>query len=216
MNNEEEKLELMLSLQEGVNSIINPQWKSAGQAWHRAIWMECAEILDREGDWKWWKAAPKFESDHARAQHREQQQIELCDIWHFVLSWALEEDQPAARLLPAAGIADDEDKNACIEALVAQAIARDLPGLLPHFHAACRIFGLGFDRLFELYVGKNVVNRFRQDRGYKTGGYRKRFGGMEDNEHLSEIMAGLTDTPIFELADTLYEKLSVRYEKMAD
>lgn len=215
MNTQEEKLELMLSLQEGVNSIINRHWRQAGQAWHRAIWMECAEILDREGDWKWWKAAPRFESDHARQQHREQQHIELCDIWHFVLSWALEADCPPEDLLPTMS-SDDDDKNECIESLVAAAIARDLFGVIQHFYTACDIFGLEFDRLFELYVGKNVVNRFRQDRGYKSGQYRKTFGGMEDNEHLSELMAGLADTPIFELADTLYEKLAARYERLVD
>ena len=213
MNKHQEKLELMLSLQEGVNSIINPHWKQAGQAWHRAIWMECAEILEREGDWKWWKAAPAFDSEHARNQHLEQQNIELCDIWHFVLSWALEAQAATAALLPPEDCRPAEDKNACVEALVAAAIGRDLPDVLRHFHQACAIFRLDFDRLFELYVGKNVVNRFRQDRGYKSGGYRKHFGGMEDNQHLSEIMAGLSDTPIFELADTLYEKLAARYEQ---
>lgn len=215
MHSHSEQLELMLSLQEGVNSIINPRWKQAGQAWHRAIWMECAELLEREGDWKWWKAAPRFASDQERAEHLEQQHIELCDIWHFILSWALEDGLPPAELLPAADASSNADKFTIIEALVASAIAHELPATLEHFHQLCHIFELDLDRLFQLYVGKNVVNRFRQDRGYKQGSYQKVFGGKEDNEHLSEIMASLVDVPIFELADTIYEHLAQRYARLA-
>ncbi len=213
MNSDQEKLQLMLSLQEGVNSIINPEWRHAGQAWHRAIWMECAEILEREGDWKWWKAAPQFADQRARAAHLEQQQIELCDIWHFVLSWALQDGLDADALLPSGS--DSNDKHSQIEALVLHAVSGNLTELLPHFHACCATFELSFDRLFELYVGKNVVNRFRQDRGYKTGEYRKVFAGLEDNEHLSQILADIGDIPIFELADELYGRLAERYDASA-
>jgi hypothetical protein len=69
--------------------------------------------------------------------------------------------------------------------------------------------------MLELYVGKNVVNRFRQDRGYKTGEYHKVFGGMEDNQHLIEIMAQLDKVPIFQLADELHARLAQRYEASA-
>ncbi len=214
MNSHDEKLELMLSLQEGVNSIINSQWREAGQAWHRAIWMECAELMEREGDWKWWKAPPRFASDADRCAHLEQQQIELCDIWHFILSWALQDGLPATVLLPPAHApAKPQPKHALIEALVEHAVTRKLPALLRDFHAACQLFELDFDRLFELYVGKNVVNRFRQDRGYKTGEYRKHFNGLEDNEHLTQIMEQLSEVPIFELADELYKQLAERYDQ---
>ncbi|MGJ8669796.1 MAG: dUTP diphosphatase [Oceanococcus sp.] len=213
MTNQQDKLQLMLSLQEGVNSIINPEWKDADQAWHRAIWMECAEILEREGDWKWWKAAPKFADQAAHAGHLEQQQIELCDIWHFLLSWALQDKLPENALLPTTTTASD--KNEQIESLVLHAVAQNLSASIDAFYACCTLFQLDFDRLFELYVGKNVVNRFRQDRGYKTGEYRKVFAGLEDNEHLSEIMAEIGDVPIFELADELYSRLALRYDESA-
>jgi hypothetical protein len=137
MNSYEEKLELMLSLQEGVNSIINNQWKDAGQAWHRAIWMECAEMLDRE-DWKWWKAPLKFDSDAARAVHLEQQHIELSDIWHFLLSWALQEGLPATVLYPPQNApARALQKTAMIEQMVEHAVTKNLPALLQDFHATC-------------------------------------------------------------------------------
>ena len=35
---------------------------------------------------------------------------------------------------------------------------------------------------------KNVLNKFRQDNGYKTGEYSKVWFGKEDNVHLEEIL----------------------------
>ena len=46
-----------------------------------------------------------------------------------------------------------------------------------------------FDQLYRMYVGKNVLNFFRQDHGYKEGTYVKVWGGREDNEHLSDLLA---------------------------
>ena len=37
-----------------------------------------------------------------------------------------------------------------------------------------------------------MLNRFRQDHGYKTGGYVKNWDGREDNEVLSEILKNHT------------------------
>ena len=64
--------------------------------------------------------------------------------------------------------------------------------------------------LFELYVGKNVLNDFRQDHGYKTGDYRKLWQGREDNEHLIEALAEL-DCPAAEVPSKLYAALAARY-----
>ncbi len=208
-----ESLQLMLSLQDGVNSVIDADWRERGNAWHRAVWMECAEMLEREGDWKWWKAAPQFSSDEQRRVHLEQQQIELCDIWHFILSWALEDRTPVddldawMRHSVAAGT-----RHELIEQMVAHAVNRELSQLVAGFAAACEEFQLGREQLYAMYVGKNVVNRFRQDRGYKTGSYDKVFAGKEDNEHLAEILNELDDAAVSDLPDMLYERLAERYD----
>ena len=76
VNNNFEIIEEMLNLQDSINSVINPNWRDAKNPWYRAIWTECAELMDHIG-WKWWK---KQEIDI------EQAQIELIDIWHFGLS----------------------------------------------------------------------------------------------------------------------------------
>lgn len=208
-----EQLDLMLSLQEGVNSVIDPHWRERGNAWHRAVWMECAEILERDGDWKWWQAPSPRESAAEQADTLRQQQIELCDIWHFILSWALQQRLGAATLLPAKSAAATENKHVAVEAMVRHAVNQDLTALVASFYRACRCYALDFDQLFRLYVGKNVVNRFRQDRGYRQGTYQKHFGGREDNVHLAEILDELAADNSLDLPDKLYERLDARYRQ---
>ena len=66
----------MLHLQDTINSKINKDWRAAGNPWYRAIWTECAELMDHVG-WKWWKSQ---DIDY------DQMKLELVDIWHFGLS----------------------------------------------------------------------------------------------------------------------------------
>jgi hypothetical protein len=73
--------------------------------------------------------------------------------------------------------------------------------------------GLDFDALYTAYVGKNVLNFFRQDHGYKEGTYLKTWAGREDNEHLVELMAGL-DSASEQFADEVYQALSGRYAEV--
>ena len=70
------------------------------------------------------------------------------------------------------------------------------------------------DALFAAYVGKNVLNFFRQDHGYKDGSYRKTWQGREDNEHLAELL-GTLDSRSPRYADELYGALAARYAQTA-
>jgi hypothetical protein len=72
----------MAQLQDRFNRILFPDWEERRLAWPRAVWMECAEMMERV-HWKWWKAS------HA-PEDLAQQRIELVDIWHFILSDALQ------------------------------------------------------------------------------------------------------------------------------
>ena len=67
------------------------------------------------------------------------------------------------------------------------------------------------EELFALYVGKNVLNRFRQNNGYKEGTYRKLWAGREDNEHLIEVLDKLSVTPE-KIPEALYSELARRYQ----
>ncbi|MCU7810888.1 MAG: dUTP diphosphatase, partial [Candidatus Thiodiazotropha sp. (ex Notomyrtea botanica)] len=71
-----QKILTMLELQDAMNRKVNDDWREAGYAWYRAIWTECAEMLDHYG-WKWWKhQKPDMQQVH----------LEIIDIWHFALS----------------------------------------------------------------------------------------------------------------------------------
>ena len=77
-------------------------------------------------------------------------------------------------------------------------------------HAA----GLDFTQLHSAYVGKNVLNFFRQDHGYQAGTYQKLWTGREDNEHLVEVLAEL-DSAADDYADRVYAALQARYSGAA-
>ena len=69
---------------------------------------------------------------------------------------------------------------------------------------------MAFDELYEIYVGKNVLNMFRQDHGYKDGSYIKIWQGREDNEHLADIMKTL-DSDSVTFKDDVYAALADVY-----
>jgi len=197
----------MLELQDAMNTRINPQWRQAGNEWYRAIWIECAEMLDHYG-WKWWKH-----------QEPDMQQVilEIVDIWHFILSDFLEAssnpDDIADNIVNV--LQSTGDKVA-----IPVAIETLAGNTLNHRHADIGAFvelmlaaGLTLDDLYRGYIGKNVLNFFRQDHGYKQGTYQKLWGGKEDNEYLVETVAGLdTDSPTFQ--QDLYDGLKAHYTRL--
>ena len=69
--------------------------------------------------------------------------------------------------------------------------------------------GLNLDTLYTLYVGKNILNQFRQDHGYKEGTYIKIWNGEEDNVTMQSILEENENvTP-----DALYKELEKAYPK---
>ena len=80
----------------------------------------------------------------------------------------------------------------------------------PEVEEVLRALPMPVSELFELYVGKNVLNDFRQDHGYKTGEYQKLWDGREDNEHLMEVLGAL-DCAADEVPEALYRALQERY-----
>ena len=199
-----QKILAMLELQDAMNRKVAPDWRERGFAWYRAIWTECAEMLDHYG-WKWWKHQ---EPDMAQVR------LEVVDIWHFALSDQLMAgDEPsgtAERIAEAlARPAPIRDFREAIERM-AEAAIRTRGADISLFGALLGLAGMDFDDLYKTYVGKNVLNLFRQDYGYRDGTYLKTWHGREDNEHLAEILATLDpDSPSF--GDQVYQRLARAY-----
>jgi len=203
-----QKLIAMLTLQDSLNRHINPAWVMAGYEWYRAIWVECAELMDHYG-WKWWKS-----QEHDRDQIR----LELIDIWHFGLSAELVQHQGDIQKAAERMLSELEQEDTLSPAIVfKQAVDQLASHALIHHSLRLPVFlqllaemDTSFDDLYRIYEGKNVLNRFRQDNGYKDGSYRKLWQGREDNEHLAEIMYSL-DADAIEFPQQIEQALAARY-----
>lgn len=200
----QQQLQAMLALQDQINTVVNEQWRAQQFPWYRAIWVESAELLDHFG-WKWWKK---------QDPEMDQVKLELVDIWHFGLSLELQQgsaEAVAVRMQKELEVAKHEagDFREHLEAFTLNTLASKQFDLLG-FAQLLTDAGLSFDELYQRYVGKNVLNRFRQDNGYKDGTYVKTWAGREDNEHLAEITAQL-DTNAADYSDQLYRALASRY-----
>src|SRR5690606_2752556 len=168
--------------------------------------------------WKWWKK-----------QHCDlpQLQMELVDIGHFLLSEVLlqeqgDQDKAATVLLGRLeldsqttltidGREYDLQQSNLLERLqlliATSALNRMEFGLFALILADCK---MSWTELYRQYVGKNVLNFFRQDHGYKDGTYQKTWQGREDNEHLVELMNALPDQAE-DFPEKLYQALKQRY-----
>ncbi len=201
-----QQLITMLTMQDSMNSKVHPQWVAQNFEWYRAVWIECGELMDHYG-YKWWK---KQDSD------MNQVQLEVVDIWHFGMS-ALFDDRSVDAIADA--ILLDIEKaptstielREAVEALVLSTLSSK--SFSPKdFWALMLASGLTFDELYRQYVGKNVLNFFRQDHGYKEGTYKKLWQGKEDNEHLVELSLAL-DISSSSYRDDLYSALKKRYQE---
>lgn len=200
-------LHTMAKMQETHNIQVHPEWRSQGYAYYRAIWVECAEMLDHFG-WKWWKH---------QVPDLDQVKLELVDIWHFGLSELIRadtlDDNMAIELagVKAAAETDSAVFRSAIEDLAMDTLRSKSFALGP-FIAAMTSLPMSYQELFDMYVGKNVLNQFRQANGYQDGTYRKVWQGREDNEHLVELLAEL-DGSAEALPDRLLAALNVRYQQ---
>lgn len=204
-----QQLTTMLEMQDRMNRKVHPDWIRQHFAWYRALWIECAELIEHHG-YKWWKQQePAWE--HVR--------LEVVDIWHFGMSMRFDGSNAPADIaremlmeLEAEPVASLPLLDA-VEALAGEALsARRFS--VSRFWNVLRAAGLSLDELFTAYVGKNVLNFFRQDHGYKEGTYRKQWQGREDNEHLAELTGGL-DSHMADYAERLYAALQARYMQTA-
>ncbi len=208
----------MLELQDSMNKKIDTDWLARRHAYLRAVLVEATEALEHYG-WKWWKK---------QSPDMPQLRIELIDIWHFVLSeYLLRADGDKARAAQALSAEwasgsklefdgqrydlNTLDIRQQLELLAALAAVRRLcMPLVARLFAAVELTP---DALFREYVSKNVLNHFRQDRGYKTGEYKKMWDGAEDNVHMAELLNGITVAEE-RLPAVLYGALAGRYDAL--
>lgn len=224
------KLHCMLELQQRLNDATNGIGWEKGVTkdgkrinWRRCVYMECAEMID-SFPWKHWKSISQ-PTDYANLQ------IEIVDVWHFIMSLVLEDGiyregenfemmaswmgqtdgYAALRDAQEGEFASDEALMLKIEILMRHAlepaIDGDLVKMSDDFFKLAAMGGLSLESLYRLYVGKNILNQFRQDHGYKEGSYIKVWNGEEDNA----VMKHSWETNPDMSPDELYAALSAAY-----
>jgi len=223
-----DKILLMLQLQAQLNDATNGDNWTTGITkngkkinWNRCIYMECAEMID-SFSWKHWKSINQ-EPDWDNLQ------IEVIDVWHFIISLAIENYSKELKggiedlalnisLLESfskvdtdeLAYASQDEVIAKVENIMRLVLSKDsleLEELLSEFFDLVNMSGLNLQTLYRLYVGKNILNQFRQDHGYKDGTYIKIWDGEEDNVVMKRIWE--EDSNI--KPDMLFKELSKLY-----
>lgn len=201
------KLITMLQLQSEMNHCVHEDWSNQGFEWYRAIWIEASEMLEHYG-WKWWKHQQPDLS---------QVKLEVIDIVHFSLSIELQTGKTLHEIAEQVALdfarprATDDIKTSiellALETLKDRGAHFDIiAGLMQHLD-------MDFDEQYERYAGKNVLNNFRQDNGYKTGEYVKLWNGREDNEYLEDIL-GVLDVNSESYREDIYSSLTNCYSSL--
>jgi dimeric dUTPase (all-alpha-NTP-PPase superfamily) len=220
-----DKILQMLQLQQQLNDATNGKdWEKGTTKngklidWKRCTYLECAELIESY-PWKHWKNIDA-KPDYANIQ------IEAVDIWHFIMSQGLE-DYKMKKL----GCIDTLSRN--ISKLPNfQAFLADITPTTKDYYAQIEVVehlmktifcedsteklmeafidvavqsGLNLDALYKLYVGKNILNQFRQDHGYKEGTYIKIWNGQEDNVTMQRVLEENEDISPNELYNALEE-----------
>jgi len=196
-----------LQLQDEINKRINKTWtkERTEEDFFRAIWLEAAELME-ELPWKWWK---KTETDYDNLQ------IEVVDIFHFLLSlillkhYKMDHDDfftgytDIAISLFYYGLEYSRKLNTNelitqVETIAKQSLMRNDTGLILTFSGIVNTVFDDFNQMYMLYIGKNILNRIRQEKGYNTGTYKKVINGLEDNKYLTQIIRHIKDEEILE------------------
>lgn len=223
------KILQMLQLQQQLNDSTNGlDWEKGvtknGKIidWKRCTYLECAELIESY-PWKHWKNIDA-QPDYANIK------IEAVDIWHFIMSQGLQEykeknlgtiedlaqniqnlkNYPIFTAEITSTDKDNYSQIKTVEVLIKRLFCDDsTEALIEAFIDIAIQSGLNLVALYKLYVGKNILNRFRQDHGYKEGTYTKIWNGQEDNVTMQYIL----DTQENITPDALYLALEKAYPK---
>ncbi len=229
MRNEEYIKEMFL-LQQKLNDETNGKGWENGYTkngkiinWKRCIYMECAELID-SFNWKHWKDIDKpIDWENAK--------IEVIDIWHFIMSLILEDykinnkgdiDKLVRDFIEVVGFMRFTKEPYTKDSFTAMELINDIEKiihqttgfkvdiydeLLRDYFAVALKCGVNLKVLYKYYIAKNVLNKFRQEHGYKEGTYKKVWNGKEDNEVMLEILDSKSMG-----AEELYSELEEAYK----
>ncbi len=229
----QQMLKSMFEMQQKLNDDTNGiNWENGYNkygkiiSWKRCIYMECCELID-SFSWKHWKninAKPNWQNI----------QIEVIDIWHFIMSLAIEYyhnnkigniDDIVSYILDNKSFKtfckepkhiDDTEQMEIINQveriihITSGVYKNPFEMIISEFFTIAYDCGLNIESLYTVYIGKNVLNIFRQDHGYKEGTYKKVWKDVEDNVIMNKII----DKNSSISPEELYKQLEEEYKKV--
>lgn len=186
-----------------LNERITPDWRQ--KDWELAIITECAEAIEST-PWKWWKGGGVTDIDNLK--------VEAIDLLHFIISYGLshlyesenidyvvkdfsgkllEEWHMAERDVAINGSAPHTDT---LKLFLGAVLSYHEPSPLRFSKASYWLFALMLDlgmdihEVRAMYFAKNLLNEYRQERGYKdpNSNYPKVINGVEDNVRFMAIV----------------------------
>ena len=119
--------------------------------------------------------------------------LELIDIWFFLLSatllksWQVEDFVESTQGADASAV-DSNSRLSYLKNLLDSLIYGELDRSVYLLFCLFRSFDMTLKDVYVWYTGKSVLNTFRQNKGYKQGFYNKVWNGVEDNQHLIQIL----------------------------
>lgn len=197
----------LFRLQGLANDAMSTDWRTSTNneiAYYRASYVEAAEALQSYG-YKWWKKETPNEF-HVK--------MELIDILHFVISDELRDfykeierqgieltDTDRVNSLMAEHatlyfnewysthhLFEDTLEEATVQSLIDQFMydtLENLQGSWPMLALLFEKLEMSPNAVYGFYVGKNVLNRFRDEFGQKEGKYHRTWHeGLDDNDVL--------------------------------
>lgn len=224
----------LFRLQGLANDAMSTAWRTSTNeeiAYYRAAYVEAAEALQSYG-YKWWK------QEKPNLQHVK---MELIDILHFVISDDLRHfystvvskynpklsDLDISIVMETRAteyfnrdfldttIVGDSLEDVSVQSLLDQFIEhtlKDRCGSWPMLALLFEKLEMSPNAVFGFYVGKNVLNRFRNEHGQKRGVYYRTWDeGMDDNDVLINYITDLDNCGEELTEDGIYEYLKYRY-----
>jgi dimeric dUTPase (all-alpha-NTP-PPase superfamily) len=186
----EQQFVTIADMQDKMNCIAaGEDWKTKNLDWPLAVMVEATEACNHYG-WKWWAK---------EVRDIPQTIIEVVDVIHFAFSGLLIQFSPkVAYGLLTDAIADMHpaqhaemsqwDFVSYMKESSMQAVAGNFGFSIYMAVRAAEFLDVSPTELFNQYVAKNVLNKFRKANGYKEGTYIKNWNGVEDNVYLEGIL----------------------------
>lgn len=213
----QEQISKLFQMQDQLNTYVHPQWRDQDFDWYEAIVDECCELKGHLG-WKWWKQNYKCGLTEA---NKKQVQLEVIDLLHFLISGLLDGKLETAGSVTGIFNGSQLPSGITLENAVDKMRFYACDG----YYGAVQwtwialLTGLTEQEILETYTQKYVLNKFRQDHGYKDGSYCKEWElnvspgeFLEDNEVLSFVVFKLKNTGQDTTDETeLYNRLEAMY-----